>query len=279
MGRPGLSRNRKFPRLAKSLGSAIVARGVLELMWDACYENGDDYLGTAEDVEARIGWTGDSGVVVAALVNAGLPEGVGFIEARPPKVEGGPVTYRVHDFWHHAPDYVSKRRNREIERRQKSVKFTPEKRVSAERRRKEPNGRTPSPSPSPSPQVLPSEVSSEAQSATKPPTPTFLEFPVVGAEGQSWSLSEAQVADWMKLFPGLDVRQDLRNALAWVLANPGRRKTGRGMARFLVSWLTRTNDRGHGARGSDGATTSGVAVNTRVSPAVAARIRAAQEVH
>lgn len=75
-------------------------------------------------------------------------------------------------------------------------------------------------------------------------SPTFLEFPTVGSGGLVWALSEAQVADWMRLFPGLDVRQEARKALAWVIANPGRRKTAGGMPRFLVIWLTKSNDRG-----------------------------------
>lgn len=105
--------HRKFRRLKASLGSAIVARGVLELLWDPCYESGDDYLGTADDIEDLVGWAGERGALTKALVDAGAPEGFGFIE---PVAEGA-TTYRVHDLWHHAPDYVSNRRTREDERR------------------------------------------------------------------------------------------------------------------------------------------------------------------
>ena len=44
MGRPELSHHRKFRRLARDLNSDAIARGCLELLWDSCYENGDDYL-------------------------------------------------------------------------------------------------------------------------------------------------------------------------------------------------------------------------------------------
>lgn len=74
--------------------------------------------------------------------------------------------------------------------------------------------------------------------------PAFLSFPVIGTGNSVWQLSEAQVAEWAGLFPGLDVRGEARKALAWVGANQGRRKTARGMARFLVGWLTRAVDRG-----------------------------------
>jgi hypothetical protein len=82
---------------------------------------------------------------------------------------------------------------------------------------------------------------SGSQQDTSPP---FAEFPVVGTEGSVWRLTEAQVAEFAKLFPGVDVRQEMRCALAWVIANPGRRKTGRGMLRYLAGWLTRATDRG-----------------------------------
>jgi hypothetical protein len=86
-------------------------------------------------------------------------------------------------------------------------------------------------------------VSAESLSRSTPP---FLEFPVVGQQGVTWQLSEAQVAEWATLFPNLSIPVEMRKALAWVRANPGRRKTGRGMAKFLVGWLTRATDGRHG---------------------------------
>ena len=45
MARPGLNSNRKFLRLARALGSRVLARGVLETIWEPCYEIGDAYRG------------------------------------------------------------------------------------------------------------------------------------------------------------------------------------------------------------------------------------------
>lgn len=121
MARPGLTTHRKFRRLAKTLNSAITARGVLELLWDHCYEAGNDYLGTWEDIEAIVGWAGDRGALTRALVEVGLPEGAGFIEPiEAPQAASGvesPIRYRVHDLWQHAPEYVANRRVREDERK------------------------------------------------------------------------------------------------------------------------------------------------------------------
>lgn len=74
-------------------------------------------------------------------------------------------------------------------------------------------------------------------------SPVMLTFPVVGVDGGEWALRQSQVDEWKTLFPGLDVLAECRHALAWVLANPGRRKTARGMRKFLAGWCMRTVDR------------------------------------
>jgi hypothetical protein len=250
MGRPGLSTHRKFRRLSRALGSHLVARGVLETMWDACYESGEEYVGTASDVEALIGWTGEPGMVTRALVEAGLPEGRGFLEPLPGAATTDAVTYRVHDLWHHAPEYVAKRRRRELERQQKEAPFQ-------ERRQSAPNGGqrlefpncqiesddTPAPSPSPAPSPAQKNVCAEPPAASAPPPP-LLVFPIVGKGAKEWALTGHAVAEWTQDFPGLDVLRECRAALAWTKANPEKRKTARGMPAFLVRWLTRSNDRG-----------------------------------
>lgn len=252
MARPTLTTHRKFRRLTASLGSAIVARGVLELMWDACYESGDEYVGTAADIENLVGWAGDSGVLAKALLEAGAPEGHGFIEP----VGEGASTYRVHDLWHHAPEYVAKRRQRELKRQEKEA---PERRTVGDRRTA-PNGAdfqqslicqiesdgTPAPALAPAPAPAQKNVSAELSST--PVQPPFLVFPVVGPRAGDWPLTEAQVARWAALYPGLDVRAESRKALAWIEASPRRRKTYAGMSAFLVGWYGRANDSGRGAR-------------------------------
>lgn len=170
MGRPGLTQHRKFRRLASALKSEPLARGVLELLWDSCYESGDDYLGTNHDVENLARWKGRPGVLTRALVSAGQPDGQGFIE----EVESthAEPRYRLHDLWHHAPEYVKKRRVRELQRQQRFDPAFPgtDRRSSIRQsadseRHTAPDGgqrtpspdwqnevdRTPSPSPSPSP--------------------------------------------------------------------------------------------------------------------------------
>lgn len=70
-----------------------------------------------------------------------------------------------------------------------------------------------------------------------------LTFPTVGTGGSEWRLRRAQVEEWQELFPNLDVLGECRQALAWIKAHPDRRKTTRGMPKFLTGWLTRSVDR------------------------------------
>ena len=107
MGRPGLSQNRKFRRLSLLLGGAPIARGYLELMWDSAYEAGDEVLGDSLDVELAAQWSGKQGELTDALVQTGF-------------LDDHQGVFWIHDFWHHAPAYVRKRRQREDERRTKS---------------------------------------------------------------------------------------------------------------------------------------------------------------
>ncbi len=270
--------HRKFARLSRSLGSRLIARGALEIIWDACYESGDDYLGTGLDIDHRVGWDGEPGRLATALVACGLPEGQGFIEPMEPAAPGQEVTYRVHDLWHHAPDYVMKRHKRELERRQKSVPVTSVRRTA-------PNGgqwmttpdcqievdRTPAPAPAPAPALALKNGSSATQSAAEP----LLVFPTVGQGLKTWGLTEAHVAEWREAFPGLDVLAECRKALAWVKAN--QRKTAKGMPAFLVNWFNRAVQRGVQGRplGLAGSTPGSAPVRTGNSKMADARLREA----
>ena len=117
MGRPGLTQHRKFRRLTRATGSAVTARGSLELIWDTCYEAGVAYLGDADDVEAAAQWTGEPGLLARSLLDAGGEGEAGFIDELP----GRPGHFECHDLYDHAPEYVRKRFDREAERQARGV--------------------------------------------------------------------------------------------------------------------------------------------------------------
>jgi|TARA_R110002051_G_scaffold17646_3_gene51497 hypothetical protein len=73
-------------------------------------------------------------------------------------------------------------------------------------------------------------------------TTPHMAFPCVGA--LHWGLYPAQVKAWTLAYPDLDVLGECRHALAFIEANPTKRKTVRGMPRFLVAWLNRSTGKG-----------------------------------
>lgn len=66
---------------------------------------------------------------------------------------------------------------------------------------------------------------------------------------QLYQVPTQDVEEWRQLFPAVDVLGELRKMAAWAKANPAKRKTRRGINRFIVAWLSREQDKG-GSRGS-----------------------------
>lgn len=79
--------------------------------------------------------------------------------------------------------------------------------------------------------------------------PSLLRFPCDG-DPNEWHVVGSLVKHWRELFPSLDIGQECRNALAWVEASPDRRKTARGMQRYLVGWFGRAQNGGQRRGGS-----------------------------
>lgn len=97
-----------------------------------------------------------------------------------------------------------------------------------------------------------------ADAPTPAPSPVVFTLQCSGKGPSTYDVTQAQVDDWSATYPGVDVLAEIRKSAAWQEANPRRRKTHRGMAGHLVSWLGRAQDGGRG-RGGDG--------NLGVSPA------------
>lgn len=57
-------------------------------------------------------------------------------------------------------------------------------------------------------------------------------------------VSEAKVKEWAALYPAVDTMQELRKMKGWLDVNPAKRKTKRGIQRFINGWLAREQDRG-----------------------------------
>ena len=68
-------------------------------------------------------------------------------------------------------------------------------------------------------------------------------------DGRDYPVYEDQVREWAKLYPAVDVRQELNSMIGWLRANPTRKKTRNGISRFINGWLSREQDRGRAAPG------------------------------
>lgn len=59
-----------------------------------------------------------------------------------------------------------------------------------------------------------------------------------------YGIDRKQVQEWQELYPAVDIIQELRKMKGWLNANPTKRKTRRGITRFVNGWLSREQDKG-----------------------------------
>lgn len=63
-------------------------------------------------------------------------------------------------------------------------------------------------------------------------------FYLLRSNGQ-WELSKDKIEDLKKAYLDKDVEAELLKAKQWLIDNPAKRKTAKGMSRFLSGWLNR----------------------------------------
>ncbi|NLS97427.1 MAG: hypothetical protein GXX96_35250 [Planctomycetaceae bacterium] len=93
--------------------------------------------------------------------------------------------------------------------------------------------------------------------------PVVLEFPTVGTGAKTWHLTQSKVDEYSEAFPGLDIVAECRKARQWCKDNPEKRKTPKGMPRFLNTWLSKAQDE-RGGRNGNGKSLRQAADPTRV---------------
>jgi len=62
-------------------------------------------------------------------------------------------------------------------------------------------------------------------------------------DGRGWRPKPELIDEWQALYPAIDVRQCLRDMRGWLDAARERRKTLKGIQRFVNSWLSRQHDK------------------------------------
>lgn len=92
-----------------------------------------------------------------------------------------------------------------------------------------------------------------AETPPAPPEPPKPSSPVVISillnDKTEYQITEADVAEWRDLYQAVDIMQELRKMKGWADANPSKRKTRKGIKRFINSWLSREQDNYHGPQG------------------------------
>lgn len=66
--------------------------------------------------------------------------------------------------------------------------------------------------------------------------------------GEEHPVYDKEIKDWETLYPAVDVHQQLRSMKGWLLSNKAKRKTKRGINRFINNWLSKEQDRGGSRR-------------------------------
>lgn len=94
---------------------------------------------------------------------------------------------------------------------------------------------------------------SGAETPPDPPKPKKPSSPVVITillnDKTEYQITADDVAEWKELYQAVDIMQELRKMKGWADANPSKRKTRKGIKRFINSWLAREQDKYHGPQG------------------------------
>lgn len=77
----------------------------------------------------------------------------------------------------------------------------------------------------------------------------FISLPLVTGSG-FFDVSYSYLNSLRELYPAVDVEQEFRNMRGWLDSNPTKRKTARGIKRFITGWLSREQDKPHFGRGN-----------------------------
>lgn len=67
------------------------------------------------------------------------------------------------------------------------------------------------------------------------------ELPLI--DNTLYQISEDKVNEWQQVYQAIDVKNELEKMKCWLNANPKNRKTRKGVERFIVAWLNRSQDK------------------------------------
>lgn len=74
--------------------------------------------------------------------------------------------------------------------------------------------------------------------------PALISFPT-NKKDELYHIYEDDVQAYRDLYPNVDIMQELRKMKGWLNANPTKRKTYKGLPRFINNWLAKEQDKPH----------------------------------
>lgn len=82
----------------------------------------------------------------------------------------------------------------------------------------------------------------EPEQDSTPCSTSGLLIPLV--DGTFYDVPETTIDTWKEAYPAVDIVQEIKKIIAWCKCNPKRRKTRKGVNRFINNWLSKEQDKG-----------------------------------
>ena len=95
-------------------------------------------------------------------------------------------------------------------------------------------------------------VSGRSTPKKKQPEPTPSEFNIMLQDGSFYNVPLENIEYYKKLYPGVDIEQQLRNMEGWSRDAGNNRKTRGGVKRFITNWLIREQNNASKKGGRNG---------------------------
>lgn len=85
-------------------------------------------------------------------------------------------------------------------------------------------------------------VDSSDVTETSSTSPTVIQL-CTNKKNEFFDITKQHIDDFQKWYPNVDVMQELNKIQAWLVSNPTKRKTKRGMMSFVNRWLSKEQDK------------------------------------
>lgn len=259
----GVAKHEKTQALAESLGLPICAvGGLLAFLWSWSIDHAEGENGSINDfsiraIEKACEWDGKRGVLVEALCACGFLDGE-------PDSEHNPL--RIHD-WATYNGAILEHRRKEAEKKRKQRETEGQKRLGSVPPGGMPVGLSPGTVPGdvsmgtvplPTATVTENRNRKQITEDSREEEDTSMElsgkvsdsplFSLPLNDGSVHGITQADIDSYSKLYPAVDIPQEIRKMIGWLDANPIKRKTRRGIKNFINTWLSKEQDKGGSSR-------------------------------